>query len=142
MNIIELARKFRKFIEEMSVNATDEEALNNIEAFPKWEVGKLYDIIGERIRYNGKLYKVLTEHRSQADWTPDIAVSLYIEVSIEEWAEWKQPTGAHDAYSFGDKVSHLLKEDGSKRHWISIFEGLNVWEPGSVGTESLWQEVE
>ena len=133
----ELARKFRKFIEQMSENATDEEALDNILAFPKWEVGKLYDIIGERIRYNDKLYKVLTEHRSQADWTPDIAVSLYIEVSIEEWAEWKQPQGSHDAYEFGAKVSHLEKEDGSKRHWISTYEGANIWEPSVYG----WDEV-
>ena len=126
----ELARKFRKFIEQMSENATDEEALDNILAFPKWEVGKLYDIIGERIRYNDKLYKVLTEHRSQADWTPDIAVSLYVEVSIEEWPEWKQPQGAHDAYNKGDRCSHLNKR------WISAIDS-NVYEPSVYG----WDEV-
>ena len=37
------ARKFRKFIELMSENATDEEALDNILAYPKWEVGKEYE---------------------------------------------------------------------------------------------------
>ena len=36
----ELAKKFRQFIETMSVNATDEQALDNILAFPKWEVNK------------------------------------------------------------------------------------------------------
>ena len=54
----ELARKLRAFIELMSVNATDEEALDNILAFPKWEIGKSYEQ-GERIRYEDVLYKVL-----------------------------------------------------------------------------------
>lgn len=125
----ELARKFRKFIEQMSENATDEEALDNILAFPKWEVGKEY-VKDERIRYENVLYKVLQSHTSQADWTPDVAVSLYVRVSIEEWPEWVQPQGAHDAYSKGDKVSHLDK------HWISTMDA-NVYEPSVAG----WDEV-
>lgn len=131
----ELARKFRKFIEEMAVNATDEEALDNIVAFPKWEVGKEYekDI---RLRYNNVLYKVLQNHTSQADWTPDIAVSLYVRVSIEEWPEWVQPTGAHDAYMKNDKVSHLLDDAGNKRHWVSTIDA-NTYEPSVYG----WDEI-
>lgn len=133
----EKARVFRAFIEQMAKNATDEEALDNTEAFPKWKVGVEYkeeDVQKARVRYNDKLYKVMQPHITQADWTPDIAVSLYVEVSIEEWAEWKQPTGAHDAYSFGDKVSHLGK------HWISVYQGANVWEP-SESVPTLWKEV-
>lgn len=72
----ESAKKFRKFIEEMSKNATDEEALDNKEAFPRWETDRVY-FIDERVRYNDQLYRVLQQHRSQSDWTPDIAVSLY-----------------------------------------------------------------
>ena len=125
----ELARKFRRFIELMSENATDEEALDNILAFPKWEVGKAY-AKDERIRYNDVLYKVLQNHTSQADWTPDTAVSLYVRVSIEEWPEWVQPTGAHDAYNKGDKVSH------NDKHWESLIDA-NTYEPGVYG----WQEV-
>lgn len=125
----ELARKLRAFLEKMSVNATDEEALDNILAFPKWEIGKAYET-GERIRYNDVLYKVLQNHTSQADWTPDTAVSLYVRVSIEEWPEWVQPTGAHDAYNKGDKVSH------NDKHWESLIDA-NTYEPGVYG----WQEV-
>lgn len=48
---------------------------------------------------NNKFYKVLRNHTSQADRTPDTAVSSYVEISDPsvEWPEWKQPTGAHDA---------------------------------------------
>ena len=128
----ELAKKLRAFLEKMSVNATDEEALDNILAFPKWEVGKAYDT-GERIRYDEVLYKVLQNHTSQSDWTPDVAVSLYVKVSIEEFPEWVQPTGAHDAYNKGDKVSH------NGKHWESLIDA-NVYEP-TESVPTLWKEV-
>nr|DAY85622.1 MAG TPA: hypothetical protein [Caudoviricetes sp.] len=48
----------------------------------------------------------------------------------EEYPEWVQPTGAHDAYAQGAKVSH----NGKK--WTSNVEN-NVWEPGVYG----WTEV-
>ena len=124
------ARKFRKFIELMSENATDEQALDNIIAYPKWEVGKEYEK-DFRLRYNEVLYKVLQDHTSQADWTPDVAVSLYVRVSEEEWPEWTQPIGAQDSYSLGSKVSH------NEKHWISNVDN-NVWEPGVYG----WDETE
>lgn len=123
----EMARKFRKFIEQMSENATDEEALDNIVAFPKWEIGKAYKK-DERIRYNEVLYKVLQDHTSQAEWTPDVAVSLYVKVAEGEFPEWVQPTGAHDAYNTGDKVSHLGK------HWVSLIDA-NTYEPSVYGWE-------
>lgn len=121
----ELARKFRKFIEQMSENATDEEALDNILAFPKWEVGKEY-VKDDRIRYENVLYKVLQSHTSQADWTPDVAVSLFVKVSIEEYPQWVQPTGSHDAYQKGDKVTH------KEKHWVSDVDN-NTWEPSVYG---------
>lgn len=125
----ELARKLRAFIEQMSVNATDEEALDNILAYPKWTIGKEYDK-DERVRYEDVLYKVLQNHTSQADWTPDVAVSLFVKVSVEEFPEWVQPTGSHDAYNKGDKVSH------NGKHWASLIDA-NVYEP-SESVPTLW----
>lgn len=83
---------------------------------------------------NNKFYKVLQNHTSQADWTPDTAVSLYVEIPDPsvEWPEWKQPTGAHDAYSIGDKVSY------NKEHYISQING-NTTVPGS--DERWWKKV-
>lgn len=71
-------------------------------------------------------------HTSQADWTPDTAASLWTPVSdpAEEWPEWSQPVGAHDAYSKDAKVSH------NGKHWTSTVDS-NVWEPGVYG----WTEV-
>ena len=131
MITIERAKKFRQFIEQMATSVDDETALDHIEAFPKWEAGKEYEK-DFRLRYEDVLYKVLQNHTSQADWTPDTAVSLYVRVSIEEWPEWVQPTGAHDAYNIGDKVSH------NEKHWVSLIDA-NVYEP-SESVPTLWEE--
>lgn len=77
---------------------------------------------------HGALYQCLSDHNSQADWTPDAAPSLWVGISdpAEEWPKWSQLVGAHDAYSAGAKVSH------NSKHWISTTDG-NVWEPGVYG---------
>lgn len=134
MITIEKAKALRKKIESMSAELTDDDALDVPELFPKWTI-KEY-AVGDRVRYGDLLYKCLQNHTSQADWTPDVAVSLWVRVDDPsiEYPEWKQPTGAQDAYAKGAKVSH------NEKHWISDIDG-NVWEPGAVGTETLWHEV-
>lgn len=107
----------------------DEQAETVTNLFPFWEVGIEY-IVGDRRQYNELLYRCVQAHTSQADWTPDITPALWVRTSTEEWPEWIQPTGAHDAYNIGDKVSHLEK------HWISTVDA-NIWEPSVYG----WDEV-
>ena len=125
------ARKLRKMIEKTAVTLTDSEAYDVAELFPMWKVDHAYQT-GDRVQYDGKLYKCLQAHTSQADWIPSTAVSLWVEVSDPaiEFPEWKQPQGAHDAYMTGDKVSH------NEKHWISEADN-NIWEPGVYG----WREV-
>lgn len=126
------ARELRSFIEQMATSIDDSDALEHLEVFPLWRTGKEYSV-DDRVRYDDVLYKVLQSHTSQSDWTPDVAVSLYVRVSIEEWPEWVQPTGAHDAYNMGDKVSH------NEKHWISLIDA-NVYEP-TESVPTLWKEV-
>lgn len=114
---------------------TDEFALQTIDMFPYWRTGLTItqdDITNgkHRYQYNGKLYRCVQAHTTQEDWTPDKTPALWVEVSLEEWPEWKQPAGAHDAYKKGDKVTH----NGKK--WSSDVDA-NVWEPGVYG----WSEV-
>lgn len=125
------ARKLRAMIEKASLSLTDEDALQAVELYPAWQTGTAYTV-DERIRYNSTLYRCVQAHTSQADWTPDATPALWTVVSLDEWPEWVQPTGAQDAYAKGDKVSH------NDKHWISEVDG-NVWEPGIYG--NLWSEV-
>lgn len=119
---------FRKKVEMASASVDDTEAVEIIELFPKWESGRSVSV-GERFQYSGKLYKCVQAHTTQSDWTPDITPALWVVVSIEEYPEWIQPIGAHDAYAAGAKVSH------NGKHWISTVDS-NVWEPGVYG----WNE--
>lgn len=125
------AKKLRKLIEQTAKTLTDEEALEGVELFPMWKTATAYSA-GDRVQYEGKLYKCLQAHTSQDDWTPDVSVSLWVEVADPsiEFPDWKQPVGAQDAYMKGDKVSHLEK------HWVSDVD-YNTWEPSVYG----WSEV-
>ena len=117
----EQAIAFRKKIEAAASLLNDETALESIDLFPSWKVDITVSV-GERYKYNGKLYKVVQAHVTQSDWTPDVAKSLFTEVSIEEWPEWVQPTGVQDAYMAGDKVTF------EGEHYISTMDN-NVWSP-------------
>ena len=121
------ARQLRALIEQAAVSLNDEDALTGIELFPAWKSGHAY-ATDERIRYGEKLYKCVQAHTSQEDWTPDVTPALWVLVSLDEWPEWVQPTGAHDAYQTGDKVSH------NGQHWQSTMDA-NIWEPGVYGWE-------
>lgn len=123
------AFEYRRKIETAAAQQSDELALESIELFPKWAAG-ISVSVGERYQYNGVLYRVVQSHTTQLDWTPDITQALWTVVSLEEWPEWAQPTGAQDAYMIGDKVSH------NGKHWESNVDN-NVWEPGVYG----WSEV-
>lgn len=83
---------------------------------------------GEIVCYGDALYKVIIPHTAQDDWAPSEAVSLFTKVSIAEYPDWVQPTGAHDAYNTGDKVAYEGK------HWVSVADA-NVWQPGVYGWE-------
>ena len=120
------ARKMRAEIEERAKELPDSTAFEVPYMFPAWKI-KDYQT-GDRVQYNGLLYKCLQSHTAQADWTPDIAVSLWVRVDDPsiEWPDWVQPVGAQDAYPQGAKVSH------NDKHWISDVDN-NVWEPGVYG---------
>lgn len=123
----EQARKLRAQMELHAITLSDDVALTVTEMFPRWEVAHLYSI-GDRIRYQEILYRCLQAHTSQDDWTPNVTPALWTIVSIEEWPEWVQPVGAHDAYNTGDKVSY------DNKHWISMIDA-NVYSPGVYGWE-------
>lgn len=107
----------------------DDIAVDCVEIFPVWENGSAY-ATGDRVQYNGKLYRCVQAHTAQADWTPDVVPALWTEVAKPgEIPVWKQPTGAQDAYNKGDRV-HYPDADGP------VYESTvdaNVWQPGVYG---------
>lgn len=116
------------FMKSSRLTADDETALSAVEIYPVWTTDVAVST-DDRYQYDGKLYKCVQAHTTQADWTPDVTPALWVVVSLEEFPEWVQPTGSHDAYNTGDKVTH----NGVK--YVSDVDA-NVWEPGVYG----WSE--
>ena len=140
-NLLQAEQQEIKKQEEMLKKIEKEKLINSLDDTEAYSIRLLYDewTVGTnykqnyKVKYSNKLYRCLLDHTSQSDWTPDVAVSLWVEISDpnEEYPAWKQPTGAHDAYKNGDKVSY----EGNK--YISIVDA-NVWKP----TEYGWELVE
>ena len=53
---------------------------------------------------------------------------------IPQYEEWKPWDGISKDYVYGAIVTH------NGELWQSVFNGQNVWEPGTLGTGSMWQK--
>lgn len=117
--IVALKKLFSSEVSELS----DEDALEVAALFPTYQskIGEQVNV-GDRVWYDGVLYKAIQAHVAQDDWRPDTANSLYTVISVEEWPEFILPTGASDAYMAGDKVTF----EGN--HYICIMDN-TVWSP-------------
>lgn len=116
-------------------NASDEDAYTMRYLYPEWSSDGLTYKANDRLMYNDKFYKVLQDHTSQSDWTPDTSSSLYVEIAdpSNEYSEFVQPSGAHDAYAKGDRVTFEGK------HYISLIDA-NAYSPTAY--PAGWQLVE
>ena len=105
-------------------------ALANV--YPAWQAGEAVAVDDLR-SYGDMLWKAVQAHTTQADWQPDVAVSLWVRTAPPDVIpEWRQPLGSHDAYPVG----YVVTRNGN------LYESLidaNVWEPGT--DPSLWALV-
>ena len=107
-------------------------ALEIQEFYDEWNVD--IDVtVGQYIRYEGLLYKVLTAHTTQANWMPSIATSLFAKVLVDPTGttvlEWEQPDSTNP-YMTGDKVTYNGKT------YICKVDN-NVWQPDVYGWEVI-----
>lgn len=115
------AQKVRNAMDAAGAQLDDTAALDAMAIYPAWKIGAAY-AVNDRRRYGVNLYKCVQAHTSQADWTPDATPALWVKVSVDEWPEWVQPTGAHDAYNTGDKVTY------NGKRYVSLIDA-NVYSP-------------
>lgn len=71
----------REIIETAVQSLDDATALAAVALFPAWEIGAEY-AVDTRVQYDGKLYRILTAHTSQSDWTPNASPSLFAVVNV------------------------------------------------------------
>ena len=102
----------------------------------EWVVGESV-LVGTRRTYGGVEYECVQAHVTQSDWTPPNVPALWRAVEGggdepgDEILPWVQPTGAHDAYNAGDRVTY------QGWVWESTINA-NVWAPGVYG----WVQIE
>lgn len=98
----------------LAKDLSDDQKEEILSVYEEYQEDKEYKE-GDKFTFEGKFYEVIQEHRSQRTWIPSSTPALYKEflsVKIKDEAgnesevvaEFKKPTGAHDAYKEGDKV--------------------------------------
>lgn len=87
---------------------------------PKWAAGQQVTV-GQQTWYDGVLYRCVQAHTTQSEWTPNIVPALWTPLRAD-LAPWVQPTGAHDAYPLGARVTFNGRVYESKI-------AANVWSP-------------
>lgn len=102
----------------------DDVALKIPDVFPAWSCNRVDYKKEMKLTYNGVLYKVLQDHISQENWTPDAAPSLFTKVLTStdgQPSQWIQPDSTNP-YMTGDKVIY-------NGHCYQSTIDNNVWAP-------------
>lgn len=134
--ILKNEKLLNKIAKIIAAEITDDEIAYDIQdIYDDWEIGISYKK-DQYVKYHMILYKILTDHTSQRDWTPDKMHSLYAKVLIdptgETIPEWERPNSTN-AYMTGDKVKF-------EEH---IYESLidnNIWSPSAY--PAGWKLIE
>lgn len=111
MNKLQLAEQLRKALQMFAQTLDDEKAMEIATVYPQYEVGKKYKANemftdGLNSVEDPQLYRVVSDHTSQADWIPSKTPALYTPIGLNNsgYPIWSQPTGAPDSYKIGDIV--------------------------------------
>ena len=105
--------------------------LEHADLFPVWDenwTGKR----GGIVQYEGLLYKSIHDVGAGQNTKPSETPSMWTKLGdpSEEYPQWSQPIGVHDAWQIGDKVTH----NGKK--WVCVAANC-VWEPGVYGWDII-----
>ena len=82
VKISDISKVIAMFANSSVFSMTDEQSLSVKTIYPEWEslINKQVNA-GEKLNYNGKLFKVLQQHTAQKGWEPGIGTaSLYTEI--------------------------------------------------------------
>ena len=82
-DILQQAQAIRSSMDAAAIVLTDEQAAKAPRLYPTWAAG-LAVKAGDRLYYSGtdRLYKVVSDHTTQTDWTPDAVPALYTVIDV------------------------------------------------------------
>lgn len=108
----DIALKIVDYLKNTRNIITDEMALNYVALYPNWKIGKELSI-GERIEYEGKLYKVVQAHTTQESWTPDLTPSLFEPIDVINKGTLTNPIIAASGMCYLKDKYYLDESDGN-----------------------------
>lgn len=109
-DILEQAQEIRTSIDSVTVALADADAAKNPMLFLPWEVGVKY-VVGDRRRHDGKVYRCLQAHTSQADWTPPVVPALWVVVNVSSPGTIDDPIPASKGMEYEYGKYYLDPED-------------------------------
>lgn len=134
MTVIDQAKAIRNSMNTVTANLTDEEAIAVMDLYLPWKVGETYKADDVR-RDEGKLFRCLQDHTSQADWKPSLVPALWVEIAAPgEYREIKDGMLSTEAFA-KDEIGWYQTKDNL---WKSLIDN-NVWTPDAY--PAGWEKV-
>lgn len=109
-DILEQAQEIRTSIDSVTGTMADADAAKNPMLFLPWEVDAVYEV-GDRRRYDSKVYKCLQAHTSQADWAPPVVPALWVVINTSSSGTIDEPIPASRGMEYEYGKYYLDPED-------------------------------
>lgn len=117
-SILAQAKAIRAAMDSAGKTLDDSKALRCRDIYSFWNEDAVSYTAGDRVRFGENLYKCITAHTSQTDWTPDITASLWVVIDVEHAGTIDDPIQAQlnmiyykDKYYIEDGVLYLCTRD-------------------------------
>lgn len=109
-DILEQAQEIRTSIDSVTSTMADADAAKNPMLFLPWKTDTKYEV-GDHRRHDGKVYKCLQAHTSQADWTPPVVPALWVVVNVSSPGTIDDPIPASRGMEYEYGKYYLDPED-------------------------------
>lgn len=109
-DILEQAQEIRTSIDSVTGAMADADAAKNPMLFLPWEAGTKY-AVGDRRRYDSKVYKCLQAHTSQVDWAPSVVPALWVVINTSSSGAIDEPIPASRGMEYEYGKYYLDPED-------------------------------
>ena len=112
-DILQQAQAIRATRDAAAIVLPDEQAPKTPRLYPTGAAG-LTVKAGDRLYYTGtdRLYKVVSDHATQADWTPDAVPALYTVIDVTHAGTQDDPIPAERGMEYVYGLYYLDSEDG------------------------------
>ena len=112
-DILQQAQAIRASMDAAAIMLTDEQAAKAPRLYPTWAVGLAVKTC-DRLYYpaTDRLYKVVIDHTTQSDWTPDAVPALYTVIDVVHAGTKDDPISAERGMEYVYGLYYRDGEDG------------------------------